>query len=269
MKKRWTALLLSLILMLSTAACGNSAGGDASSGAGSSAPSSSVEAGAEDTDREIPEEDVSTQPADTSGEETEEEPKENEDLTEPAEKPTEKPAAKPVETPVASKPAGSQKPSAAQKTSSSAAASGSSSSAAGSSADAQVDLAAFYSTLNSKFDLPPSMAALSQEEIDAFYTGLSDLKPVQCVVYMPMISAVACEVALVECASEDDAALVKSIFQSRIDYQVNTGAFYPETIELWETQSGVYSHGKYVMLYCGDNGSQVAAAFQALFDGAK
>ena len=267
MKKRWTALLLSLILMLSTAACGNSAGGDASSGAGSSAPSSSVEAGAEDTDQEIPEEDVSTQPADTSGEETGEEPKENEDLTEPAGKPTEKPTAKPVETPVVSKPAA--KPAGSQKPSSSTAASGGSSSAAGSSADAQVDLAAFYSTLNSKFDLPPSMAALSQEEIDAFYAGLSDLKPVQCVVYMPMISAVACEVALVECASEDDAASVKSIFQSRIDYQVNTGAFYPETIELWETQSGIYSHGKYVMLYCGDNGSQVAAAFQALFDGAK
>ena len=261
MKKRWTALLLSLVLMLSTAACGNSAGGDASSGAESSAASSSAEAGVADSNPETPE-DASTQPADTSGEETPEETEKNENLTKPAEKPVEKPTAKPVETPAASKPAA--KPAGGQKPPSSAVSSGSSSSA-----DVQVDLAAFYSTLNSKFDLPPSMAALSQEEIDAFYTGLSDLKPVQCVVYMPMISAVACEVALVECASEDDVASVKSIFQSRIDYQVDTGAFYPETIELWETQSGIYSHGKYVMLYCGDNGSQVAAAFQALFDGAK
>ena len=109
------------------------------------------------------------------------------------------------------------------------------------------------------------MMALDSDALDVFYDGLSDLNPKQCLVYMPMISAVAAEYALVEVSSADQVETVKSIFQSRIDYQVEQGAFYPATVEKWQNSTRIVSNGNYVMLVCFDRCDDAVASFNALF----
>lgn len=54
-----------------------------------------------------------------------------------------------------------------------------------------------------------------------------------------MISALVCEIALVEVTDSADVDTVKAIFQARIDSQVGTddapgGAWYPASIETWK-----------------------------------
>ena len=137
-----------------------------------------------------------------------------------------------------------------------------------------VDLAAFYATLLSENEWPELMSLTedetSAELLDAYYPGLSALSTKQLGVYIAAISAAVGEIALVETESEEDAAKAAEIFQARIDYQVGDdtnpgGAWYPETIEGWKTNSRIVSHGNYVMLAVGDNADAAVEAFEALF----
>jgi predicted small lipoprotein YifL len=126
------------------------------------------------------------------------------------------------------------------------------------------DLQAFYEKTFVNENMP-MMGVMDAEMLDAFYAGLTALELKQCIVAMPMISAVAAEVALVEVANADDLAKVEEIFKARITAQVDGGAFYPATIEVWEKNAEIITHGNTVMMICMDPKDEVVKAFNELF----
>ena len=130
------------------------------------------------------------------------------------------------------------------------------------------DLSAFYddmfSTIFPDPNNAPSMSEVTGDYLDQLYPGLSEVETTQCLVYAPMITAVAYEIALVEVANADDAAKVQEIFQTRIDTQVESGAFYPGTVEAWQNQSEIVTRGSYVALFVGAEKDDMVAAFNAL-----
>lgn len=138
----------------------------------------------------------------------------------------------------------------------------------------EIDLAAFYETLRAENTWPELMSLTEDETmtelLDSYYPGLSEIAARQCGVYIAAISAAVGEIALVEVENAEDAEAVEAIFQARIDYQVGDdenpgGAWYPETIEGWKTNSKIVSHGNYVMLAVGDNAAAAVESFEALF----
>ena len=138
----------------------------------------------------------------------------------------------------------------------------------------EIDLAAFYETLRAENTWPELMNLESlgdtQEILDNYYPGLSEISKKQCGVYVAAISAAVGEIALVEVENAEDVQAVEDIFQARIDYQVGDdenpgGAWYPETIEGWKNKSRIVSHGNYVMLAVGNPADAAAESFEALF----
>lgn len=101
--------------------------------------------------------------------------------------------------------------------------------------------------------------------LDNYYPGLTAIPAKQLIAKMPMITASAHEIVLIECENESDAAAVRTIFETRKQTQMDGGAWYPETIEQWGSAQICVS-GAYVMLVCHDNAADIAAAFYALFD---
>lgn len=126
------------------------------------------------------------------------------------------------------------------------------------------DLQAFYEKTFMTEDMP-MMGVMEGEMLDAFYAGLSALNLKQCIVAMPMISAVAAEVALVEVNDSADLAKVEEIFKARIQSQVDGGAFYPATIETWEKSSEIVVNGNTIMMICMDPKDAIVEGFNALF----
>lgn len=124
-----------------------------------------------------------------------------------------------------------------------------------------LDMYKFYDFIEGNFD-NPAMDLVDTEFAMSFYPGLEDIELAQCYIYMPMISATAGEVALVECANEADVERVVIIFQNRIKSQIEGGAFYPATVEAWETSAICAAQGRCVMLYCGIAPEEIAEAFQ-------
>ena len=57
---------------------------------------------------------------------------------------------------------------------------------------------------------------------------------------------------------------MKEIFQSRVDYMAETGAWYPGPTELWTNSSRVVSDGNYVMMVVHESCDAIVEAFQAL-----
>ena len=144
----------------------------------------------------------------------------------------------------------------------------------GSAPAADVDLKAFYESLlvtdpeSEDYFYPDT--PVEGDNLTAYYPGLEDIATKQLLIYQPMMSAVACEIALVEVENADDVQKVKDIFQARIDAQVGTddapgGAWYPETIEGWKNNSRIVSNGNYVMLIVWEKADQFVEQFNALF----
>lgn len=139
---------------------------------------------------------------------------------------------------------------------------------------ADVDLQKFYESLlvddpESPDYFNPDMP-VEGEAVAMVYPGLENIAAKQLVIYQPMMSAVACEIALVEVENADDVQAVKDIFQARIDAQVGTddapgGAWYPETIEGWKNNSHIVSNGNYVMMIVWENPQPIIDGFNALF----
>lgn len=136
--------------------------------------------------------------------------------------------------------------------------------------DGEVDLQAFYDQL--VFDDPDFNASMElyNEYLDVQYPGLTAIPTKQLIVYQPMISAVVCEIALVEVEDSDDIKAVLDLLQARITAQVGTddepgGAWYPASIEGWQNNSRIVSHGRYIMMIAYDKCDDVVAAFDALF----
>ena len=254
MNKRLLSLLLTLVLVLSLTACGDSK-----------------------EEKKEPEEPQVEEPAEQpEGDETEivdiseaqpeeTEPAQPENLpADPAEKPevnakpadpAQKPESKPVEKPAQKPAAPAEKP--AEKP-------------AESKPAPSVDLAAFYETVASGDNMPAMMQA-EGEVLDSFYPGLTGIQTNQCGVYTAMISAAVGEIALVEVQNSADVQAVKDIFQARINYQVGDdqnpgGAWYPASIEGWKNGSRIVSNGNYVMLIALSEGADdVVSSFNALF----
>ena len=114
-------------------------------------------------------------------------------------------------------------------------------------------------------DNQPAMGDVEGEQLAAVYPGLENYAAKQSVLKMAMISAVAFEFALVELENEADAKAVADIFQARIDYQIENGAFYPMTLEGWE-QAEIVTQGNVVALIVAQGSQdQAVDAFNALF----
>ena len=130
------------------------------------------------------------------------------------------------------------------------------------------DLSAFYddmfSTIFPDPNNAPSMSEVTGDYLDQLYPGLSEVETTQCLVYAPMITAVAYEIALVEVADAADVQTVQDIFQARIDSQVEGGAFYPGTVEAWQNDSEIVVRGNCVCLFVGAKKDDMVAAFNAL-----
>ena len=130
------------------------------------------------------------------------------------------------------------------------------------------DLSAFYddmfSTIFPDPNNAPSMSEVTGDYLDQLYPGLSEVETTQCLVYAPMITAVAYEIALVEVADAADVQTVQDIFQARIDSQVDGGAFYPGTVEAWQNGSEIVVRGNCVCLFVGAEKDDMVAAFNAL-----
>ena len=126
------------------------------------------------------------------------------------------------------------------------------------------DLKAFYESTFVNENMP-MMGVMEGEMLDAFYAGLSALDLKQCIVAMPMISAVGAEVALVEVNNAADIEKVQEIFKARIQAQIDGGAFYPATIETWEKASEIVVNNNTVMLICLETKDEIVEKFNALF----
>ena len=126
-----------------------------------------------------------------------------------------------------------------------------------------VDLSAFFDTISSNYEFG-SMMDMDSEMLNAFYPGLTSVAAKQLIAKMPMITANASEIVLIECESESDVTTVRSIFETRKQSQMDGGAWYPETIEQWGSAQ-ICVNGNYVMLVCHQNAADIAASFNALF----
>lgn len=270
-KKRGLAVMLALSLVLCLAACGNKTSDDAKE------PEENVQEetqqGSEQSTAHGGEEDeILTETEDgqqTDTQDAENLPAQEEEGTlgtRPADQ-TEKPAAGTVQKPASST---AQKPSTPSASKPTVPETQKPVQKPAEESGKDVDLTAFYESLPSSVENWPSMMAMSQESVDAFYPGLSDISTKQCSVYMAMISANVGEIALVQVENAGDVQKVKDIFQSRIDYQVGDetnpgGAWYPATIEGWKNDSRIVSNGNYVMLIAVEGADSVVDSFNALF----
>lgn len=110
-------------------------------------------------------------------------------------------------------------------------------------------------------------AALEEipEMLDSYYPGLFDLELKQVHIYIPMMSAVAYEVVLIEAANAADVETISGILQERISGQISNQHNYPMVIEAWQNNAHIVSHGNYIMLAVGDDASAYVDAFNALF----
>lgn len=131
------------------------------------------------------------------------------------------------------------------------------------------DLNKFYEDFMASLgDDAPMMMDLAGDSglLDQFYPGLTGYGNKQIVVQVAGISTVAFEMAMVELENAEDAQAVSDIFQARIDSQIETGAFYPMTVESWQ-KAAVITRGSVVALICaGDRQAQAEEAFNALFE---
>lgn len=130
---------------------------------------------------------------------------------------------------------------------------------------------AFYAGLFSRYEYFNATMAMEEELLTNFYPGLSDIATKQRAIYTTMISSAVCDFALVEVQNAADVQKVKDIFQARIDYQVGTdeapgAAWYPASIEGWQTGSRIVSKGNYVMLIAfPDSADQIVSDFNSQF----
>ena len=260
MKKRLSALLLALAMILALTACGN------------------TEESAEDEETPIQEETVQPEDESTGGEEADAD----------GEEPADEAPAEEVDTASnpgtgSAKPAGEQntaeqKPTEEQKpvqkpqepAKDETVSQPTQPEAPAEPAAESVDLAAFAASVTADQNTWPGMMAMEGEALEAFYPGLSAIATKQCVVQMAMISASGDEIALVEVENSADVETVKGIFQARIDYQVGDGetpggAWYPAPTEMWKNESRIVSSGNFVMLVAHSGADGVVSSFNALF----
>lgn len=134
----------------------------------------------------------------------------------------------------------------------------------------EVDLEAFYGTLEEQYGWGRSMVSIEGEMLDAYYPGLKEIPALQLVAKMPMMSSVVNEMAFLRCETEEAAEQAAELLQDRIDYRVGDennpgGAWYPESIAAWE-EAEVLQEGVYVaMIASAQYQDAIEESFEALF----
>ena len=114
-------------------------------------------------------------------------------------------------------------------------------------------------------DNTPMMMPADPDTLEAFYPGLGAIAAKQSVVQLAAMSAVAFEFALIECEKAEDVETVKTILEARKTYQVDGGAWYPETVVAWEGAEIVVQGNCVALILAGDKTADAVAAFNALF----
>ena len=130
--------------------------------------------------------------------------------------------------------------------------------ACGEKAQEAPDLNIVYEDFIASLDEAPMMMDVTDDVVETFYPGLGGVSLKQSVLVTAAISAVAYEIAMVECADSADVETVQGIFQARIDSQVDGGAMYPATVEAWEGAEILTSGNVVALIVAGQD--QAAAA---------
>ena len=131
-------------------------------------------------------------------------------------------------------------------------------------ADTSVDLKAFYDATIAAHTFQ-TLQEFTGDVLETYYPGMGDIDTKQCLVMGTMMSMNNGEFCLVEVTNSADVDTVKGIFQSRIDYMAETGAWYPGPTELWTNSSRVISNGNYVMMVVHEDCDTIVEEFNALF----
>lgn len=131
-------------------------------------------------------------------------------------------------------------------------------------AGTSVDLKAFYDATIAAHTFQ-TLQEFTGDVLETYYPGMGDIDTKQCLVMGTMMSMNNGEFCLVEVANSADVDTVKGIFQSRIDYMAETGAWYPGPTELWTNSSRVVSNGNYVMMVVHEDCDTIVEEFNALF----
>ena len=126
-----------------------------------------------------------------------------------------------------------------------------------------MDLQAFYDTISATYEFSSRMD-MDTEMMDAYYPGLSAVSKAQFVGKIAMITASANEIVLIECSDSADVDAVRAILESRRQSQIDGGAWYPESIAMWEGAQICVS-GNFLMLVSHGSAADIAASFNALF----
>lgn len=247
--KRILALTLSLLMLAALAACGSSAEDGASPSdevigdiASSAAPTAKPSASPSPTPEQTPEPTPEETPEPTA-------------QATPAPTPT---PAQPSETPTAP----SETPAAPSETPADPSAQPSEP-AEGGSESGSVDLGAFFTTITGTYEFA-SLSDMDSTMLDNYYPGLTAVSTLQLIAKMPMITASANEIVLIQCENADDVATVQAILEARKQAQADGGAWYPESVALWASAEICVS-GNYLMLVAHQNASDIADSFYALF----
>ena len=125
------------------------------------------------------------------------------------------------------------------------------------------DLSTYYEDFMASLTETPMMMDVTDDLVETFYPGLGDIECKQSVLVSAAISAVAYEIAMVECADSDDVEAVQGIFQSRIDSQVNGGAMYPATTEAWQNADLITSGNVVALVVAGEDQDTAVSAISA------
>lgn len=129
---------------------------------------------------------------------------------------------------------------------------------------ASVDLSTFYNDMTSQYEFP-ALQAFTGDVLESYYAGMGDIATKQCLVMGSQMTMNNGEFCLVEVSDSKDVDTVKSIFQARIDYMVNGGAWYPAPTEQWTNNSRVVSSGNFVMMVVHESCDDIVEAFNGLF----
>ena len=133
---------------------------------------------------------------------------------------------------------------------------------------ANVDLTGFYNSLATEYGWDDNtMANLTDdpELLEMYYPGLSEINTTQLIAKAPMMSSVVNEFVFLQCETEEDAAKVAEILQTRITAQAEGGAWYPESMEAWG-RGVVDQQGTYVaMIASAEYQEDITAKWQAQF----
>ena len=111
----------------------------------------------------------------------------------------------------------------------------------------------------------PAMMDVDADLLSQTYPGLENIQTKQLVAKVAMISMVAYEFVLVETENTADVETVTAIFQARIDYQIENGAFYPMTLEGWEHAEIVTQGNVVALIVAQDRQDQAVDAFNQFF----